>query len=185
MGAENVRGGHVNSETCRRGHPWTEETTYRFPNGSRTCRVCRDMRRTLKEKALAAAPPPVPGASRCSACDAIKPIAEFRLDRRRKSGVSPWCTPCWADKNRQRNHGIDNVTYDALLETQGGACAICLRPERVWNSLSVDHDHASGAIRGLLCHSCNVSLGHFGDSPDLLRRAAEYLELQFGLEAAI
>jgi len=61
-------------------------------------------------------------------------------------------------------------------------CAICLQPERIaGRSLSVDHDHrccdgCEKCVRGLLCHGCNVGIGNLMDSPELLRKAAEYLE---------
>lgn len=55
-----------------------------------------------------------------------------------------------------------------------GACAICgVRPDR---SLALDHCHKTGKLRGLLCFSCNVALGHFKDDPKLLRKAIRYLK---------
>jgi hypothetical protein len=42
--------------------------------------------------------------------------------------------------------------------------------------LVVDHDHNTGAVRGLLCHSCNTGLGHLGDSVETLARALDYLQ---------
>lgn len=57
-----------------------------------------------------------------------------------------------------------------LLSDQGGKCAICKAP-----ATSLDHCHTSGAIRGMLCQNCNLGLGLFGDSPDNLRAAIEYL----------
>lgn len=78
-------------------------------------------------------------------------------------------------------YGITVDDYNALLEEQGEVCAICRRPEHVVSRgklkpLSVDHDHATGRVRGILCHECNVGLGKFGDVPELLRVAADYLE---------
>lgn len=68
-----------------------------------------------------------------------------------------------------------------MLVSQNGGCAICGSPETrivkgTLNSLVVDHNHETGVIRGLLCALCNTALGKFHDDPDLLRRAAEYLE---------
>lgn len=62
--------------------------------------------------------------------------------------------------------------YLSMVDEQEGKCAICSSPER----LSVDHNHASGHVRKLLCNNCNVGIGHFRESPALLRAAAIYLE---------
>jgi hypothetical protein len=171
--------------TCMRGHPWTPESTYTFPNGGRTCRICRTVRFEQKYRTLAESPPTIPGHAHCSYCDTTKPIDGFRLDRRRKSGVSPWCTECWAAHNRFRNHGLGAETYRAMVEDNNDRCVICSEPESIRENLSVDHDHVTGMIRGLLCHSCNVGLGHFRDNPELLRAAADYMERYLGLYAAI
>lgn len=55
-------------------------------------------------------------------------------------------------------------------------CAVCGADEDLSYKLTVDHDHVTGKVRGRLCHSCNVSIGHLKDSPALLRKAATYLE---------
>lgn len=68
--------------------------------------------------------------------------------------------------------------YQKLLASQGGGCAICGREQEVtpgWK-LSVDHDHVTKLVRGILCGHCNRGIGHFMDSPQRLRLAAEYLE---------
>lgn len=68
-----------------------------------------------------------------------------------------------------RLYGLTLADYGRMLEAQGGVCAICSQPERRKRGdgsacpLSVDHDHATGDVRGLLCHSCNVRLGHVED----------------------
>ena len=74
------------------------------------------------------------------------------------------------DQYYRRTFGISADEFDALLEAQGGGCAICgTRPERV-ASLHLDHCHETGAIRGILCLSCNQALGHFRDDPASSRR---------------
>lgn len=77
-------------------------------------------------------------------------------------------------------YGISRKTYTDLHELQGGCCAICEKVEVVvirgkTLSLSVDHCHKSGSIRGLLCSDCNRGLGSFRDDPKILRRAIAYL----------
>jgi hypothetical protein len=82
------------------------------------------------------------------------------------------------DRKLRRNYGITAAEYDALLAEQGGGCAICGRtenPGRFRQSLPVDHDHETGAIRGILCIDCNRGIGMFRDDLRLLRRAVEYL----------
>ena len=71
-------------------------------------------------------------------------------------------------------YGISADRYEDILAFQHGSCAICQRPPKK-RRLSVDHDHKTKRVRGLLCYRCNYGLGFF-KSPDLLRRAADYLE---------
>lgn len=77
-----------------------------------------------------------------------------------------------------RNYGITSEEFDALFEQQNGVCAICGQEEfHIWKRrLSVDHDHETGRIRGLLCHNCNNMLGHAKDNVKTLMRAIAYLE---------
>lgn len=77
----------------------------------------------------------------------------------------------------RKKYGISSADYEKLLEEQGGVCAICGSTESKVNTrLHVDHDHSSGKIRGILCQPCNVTLGKMQERPDLLRKAADYLE---------
>lgn len=61
-----------------------------------------------------------------------------------------------------------------MKNSQGGVCAICECPDK--KRLSVDHDHQTGKIRGLLCANCNLALGNFKDDPDRLAKAIVYLK---------
>ena len=78
---------------------------------------------------------------------------------------------------RQYKYGITAEQFAARLEAQGDRCAICRSDapsgKGGWH---VDHDHATNAIRGLLCHNCNLMLGNAKDDPARLRAAAAYLE---------
>jgi hypothetical protein len=74
-------------------------------------------------------------------------------------------------------YGITLVDYEAMLAVQKGVCAICSQPPTGYRKyLGVDHCHETGKVRGLLCVKCNVAIGQLLDQPNLLRRAAEYLE---------
>lgn len=73
-------------------------------------------------------------------------------------------------------YGITEEEYWEIYEHQEGYCYICRRANGRRKRLSVDHCHATGMVRGLLCTSCNRNvLGHLRDDPAALERAAEYL----------
>lgn len=82
------------------------------------------------------------------------------------------------DAYLQRTFGITIDEYEERLKKQNGVCAICKQPEirRRNKLLSVDHDHDTGFVRGLLCGACNTGIGQLHDSPKLLREAIAYLE---------
>lgn len=65
--------------------------------------------------------------------------------------------------------------YDRLYAAQDGRCAICRRATGKTRRLSVDHDHATGKVRGLLCRPCNQMLGHARDEELFFMRAWLYL----------
>lgn len=67
------------------------------------------------------------------------------------------------------------TSFQAMLKAQDGVCAICKETCPTQRRLSVDHDHKTGKIRGLLCARCNFGLGSFRDRPALLRGAEVYL----------
>lgn len=77
-------------------------------------------------------------------------------------------------------YGVTDRTYYKLLKIQDGGCAICGQPEPVEQLLHVDHDHATGHVRGLLCLDCNLRVVGADRDPDKLRRAADYLEERQG-----
>ena len=75
-------------------------------------------------------------------------------------------------------YGITPEDYDRMVIDQGNMCALCDSPEPgtkhgFWH---IDHCHSTGVLRKLLCSTCNTGLGSFYDNPDVLRRAADYIE---------
>ena len=132
----------------------------------------------------------------CGKCRKNLPIAEFNKDRARKTGYAWQCKACRKEydqgyhaENREkhlesmrktayaRRYKMTVEEYNALFEAQGYICAIC-GASKGWQNkrLAVDHNHASGEVRGLLCDRCNTVIGKMEDNPDLLRKAASYLE---------
>lgn len=111
-------------------------------------------------------------------------LAEFPSIKQEKDGRKVYKMSKDASRNAQykRYYGISLAEYGEMLLAQNGVCAICQKPEENKiggkpTPLAVDHCHKKGGVRKLLCAKCNQGLGSFKDDPELLRRAAEYLEL--------
>lgn len=117
-------------------------------------------------------PEPTPLVLNCHQCG-----SEYRRRNRQVRYCSPECArAARALRYILRDYGLTRDEYEALLERQGHVCAICQKPDTTAKGiLGVDHDHTTGRVRGLLCHPCNVGLGHFQDDPALLTRAAVYV----------
>lgn len=140
---------------------------------------------------------------RCTKCGEEKPETELYSGRndckqcKRKSAVE-WGKSHRERKNAAEKHrrakdrgigrkavvarfGITEGQYRVMLEEQGGVCASCGEPEVATRGghtklLAIDHCHETDRIRGLLCQKCNCAIGLMQDDPELLRKAAEYLE---------
>ncbi len=85
----------------------------------------------------------------------------------------------------ERRYGITRQDYWDLYAFQSGVCYICRRANGATRRLTVDHDHATGEVRGLLCRPCNNILGMFRDNPAVFQRAIDYLKAPpFGLMLA-
>jgi hypothetical protein len=104
---------------------------------------------------------PVPG-SRCS--------THHRARRGQTRDLS------W-ERRLIQTYGITAEEYWQIYEFQQGRCYICGRGKGARKRLAVDHDHATGMVRGLLDQPCNRNiLGHLRDDPEALQRAIEYLK---------
>ena len=74
-----------------------------------------------------------------------------------------------------REYKLTPEQYDKMLASQGGVCAACKRKCAAKSRLGVDHDHATGIVRGLLCGKCNSALGLLGDSAERVQALADYI----------
>lgn len=138
----------------------------------------------------------------CRACGEVKPESEFYRNPLGVPGHRPDCKACHSAKRRteyaagvagrgrdvsyeqllKREYGITLAEYNAMLWRQAHRCAICRRPEFVKlrsgqpKRLAVDHDHVTGAVRGLLCHRCNVLVWALEDNHTTLAAIGSYID---------
>lgn len=113
----------------------------------------------------------------CRKCGATKPLSEFHRQPKGPNGRHSWCKPCanQAQKDSRRKngrpaakpmwqiktrYGLTKEQYQAMIAAQEGKCGICTLAMR---RICVDHCHASGRVRGLLCHRCNIRLSAIDD----------------------
>ena len=111
---------------------------------------------------------------KCGRCSRTKrPGLFFQSELKLKR--LPICKACWKKgdtyrRNRskylRRTYGLTLEDYEVMLECQNGGCALCgKKPGK--RALAVDHNHRTGAVRGLLCQVCNQYLGHIKDDPQV------------------
>jgi Recombination endonuclease VII len=147
----------------------------------------------------------------CNVCGETKPLAAYYPRSPASthgkdyagslSGVSAGCRVCVkaraADRRKRlgddhvkymkefdlrKKYGITLARFNEMLAKQNNCCAICERHQTEFvKGLVVDHDHATGAIRKLLCTNCNVAIGMLGENIGLLVKAIDYLKTHAAL----
>lgn len=150
-----------------------------FHPAHRSCVACEDL--------LAA------GTKRCGGCAEVKPLTLFHKRAQRVDGFSHICKSCKSSEAKKRNadplrkernrdvkyrlkYGITTADVSAMARQQGGKCAICDKPETPQRRLVVDHNHKTGAVRSLLCGTCNSLLGYGSEDPKIFLAAIQYVE---------
>lgn len=141
----------------------------------------------------------------CRGCNVRKPLTDFAPNAANRLGRTTMCRPCHklyvkdlvaghtperreqslalAAQSTARSHfGISRDEFAALFPDGVGVCSVCGSTKRTpgRRRLSIDHDHVTGAVRGILCHPCNSALGLCGDDPARLRALADYVEAHSG-----
>lgn len=133
----------------------------------------------------------------CSKCKLEKTNSEFYKASWCSDGLRPDCKQCNIKKSsiRQKKrrktnpetfrntalkakYGVSLEQYRIKLAAQGNVCKICgsSNPGASKKLFSVDHNHKTGQIRGILCHGCNAGLGMFREDPISLQNAIKYLK---------
>lgn len=135
----------------------------------------------------------------CPKCNTEKPatLEFFHKNSANKTGLSGWCKDC--NNARQKayqntpafkliqpgiarkwrlkfEYGMTCEEWDGLFKEQNNACAACDATEPRGGRWHVDHNHITGEVCGIICHKCNIGIGHFDDDLDLILKNAAYLQ---------
>ena|SRR3990167_348052 len=176
---------------CKRGLP---RECYSADNANKVT----GLQTTCKECKKAYIPPQTDpsGFKHCNSCNRDLPASSeyFHASKKASNRLNSACKKCRiADakkwfyghtehaKRSRRNwklrtkYGINDTEYLHLLEMQSGKCAICRNECDPKRRLDVDHNHITGHVRGLLCHSCNIAIGKLRDNNDIARRLYVYI----------
>ena len=124
---------------------------------------------------------------KCKKCGKRKDVSNFKPRR----GICNKCQQAritgWNRENRDarkytiQQYGLTVEAFEAMLAEQHGVCGICGQPETKlsrWGtimSLSIDHNHTTGEVRGLLCARCNMTIGQVNEDTEVLSRMINYL----------
>lgn len=127
---------------------------------------------------------PAVSEKRCPRCTVRKLSSDFHRNRTTPDGLHWICAQCNTLPPEERAiielrrrvglYDVDLSTLGAMMTAQDNACAICGAP--FVDTPHIDHDHATGLVRGLLCMRCNTGIGLLQDDPERCRAAAAYLE---------
>jgi hypothetical protein len=111
----------------------------------------------------------------CTACGPVKIKQKGAGRWRCAEGAKRWPDKTSPERRRKKHlkekYNITEEEVEGMRKAQASACKICKREV----SLVVDHSHATGTVRGLLCSACNKMLGFAKDNPAILLEAARYL----------
>lgn len=129
----------------------------------------------------------------CPKCDSTKVTTLFYPNRFKGDGLSSVCRDCtkkfYAKRTKEKEreyhrawmYRLTAKEYADILLKQNNKCAnnACNVKSTDARNLDVDHDHATGKVRGLLCRFCNTGLGNFRDNLQLLQGIQDYISKTF------
>lgn len=127
----------------------------------------------------------------CTKCNKAKPLSDFYKHPQKKDGLFGACKKCYnkaikakykkdprkfLDYAFTKKYGITPKQQQEIIASQNGKCAICQTILESGKKVHQDHCHETNVLRGVLCSNCNLGLGHFKDSTDILKSALAYKE---------
>lgn len=164
---------HLETKVCTSCSEEKDSTEFRKSRNK--CRACEKLDSQAQHKAIRDRLLSGEGSETCTRCARELPVLEFSM-----GGTSFVCKTCRACAL----YGITLEDFLALGDKQSWQCVGCLQElskdrQGTANSAHIDHDHASGKVRGLLCLSCNHALGKVRDDVEILKRLIDYLKESF------
>ena len=166
------------NELCPNGHLVTEDKAYIYPEGTKlagrvVCKICR-MNSNRKRKGIPTSDSI--GVWNRNKTQCAKGHEYTEENTRIKPDGSRGCKTCHKRGTRERTYGIAWEEFESMWKSQKQRCAICSGKFNDQSEASVDHDHKTNKVRGLLCNNCNNGLGRFMDNIKYLEAAISYLK---------
>lgn len=114
----------------------------------------------------------------CIDCSRIKANKNYNFNKEKysKNSLARYHKNPW--RQTKTRYGIEKEDYEKILQHQNNKCAVCNIHINEYKKtrFDIDHNHKSGAVRGLLCNSCNAGIGNFQDDETIIERTIVYLE---------
>lgn len=121
--------------------------------------------------------------NQCKSCENARTVKWRKNNKTEYNAQMAQHRRNYSKELKTQKYGITVEQWQALFDSQSGLCAICKQPETNFDkrhnklrTLSIDHCHITGKVRGLLCGKCNNALGLFNDDPNLLDAGSHYLK---------
>lgn len=143
---------------CKNGHIFDKENTAYMKSGSRRCQICHKQNERNRYQTIVGL--------------REKMIKSASLYQKSNPDIHHAANLKYYLKKSLLKHKLTLDQYHSMNESQNFCCFICGK-EKV---LCIDHDHNSGKVRKLLCHNCNLGLGNFMESSEIIKNALDYVE---------
>jgi hypothetical protein len=142
-------------------------------NLRKECKLCFKQRSKQNHAIRKTKPKVKVNMQHCTKCMKLKPAGDFHKDIKTPTGIYSLCKPCAGTERDTRKYKITEKKLKDLISQL--SCEICKTELPCRKDKKIDHNHATGNVRGILCNDCNQGLGRFKDDTRLLANAIAYL----------